>query len=1022
MISVYSLCILSGEKLDQKQCECIEEVFRRVQFKLLDLEASHLDDECATALFDMIEYYETACQLNISFNKNIQARGWQACSRLVRRTPNLTYLDIRSCDLNERFMPIFGRALKLGCHLTILHMEGLVLSGRPLVILVAALKMNETLQELFLADNKLMPTDGVQLGNLLRYNHKLSLLDLRNNHLQDVGTSHLCDGLLEQNLGRGLHTLVLWNNQINYQAMSALGRALASSECLETLNIGHNAITNEGVHLLKDGLLKTNSLLRLGLQGTKISDEGAVALAEYIADSNILLRIDLRENEIKTGGLMALSHAMRVNTSVTRIDLDKEPKKESGIKDYADQQSRLLRDIVTFQQRNIQVTIEKEEQERKKLEEKAEAAEAARKLALLENAQEIVDNIINESFTLIEEEEAETVDKDACQEKYKKNIENLKLKDEVSHSEPSVEKTENESLAEVSVVEKHHHRPSQLFPYKHMHPQETLDSPIPTTNENPLIAVMTTTPIGPPSSPQLYRAEKNLLSSLVTASPPEMILSPQYFPKQIARKIFSVSRVDEDPSWSKLSTSPTPSSMAGFDPLNISPVPLVSISYTQSSHMATSSSPMIIPQISQLSTNVGQQQPSSPCSSLLQSLSEQSEQLMAVASNLHSSGSDSLGFLPCDTSVTADKSSHIKKSNCDNHEVSSAAVSSGLLSSIRIEKELKRGKVVTGNLSQEDGRNSVNLIVDSVQDANDYPAILMVSDQGQEDLLSSDPQDDNVFEEVEGEDITNETISAAVCTRDNNTVCSSILLSETIFSDDTDIFTPSANQQAANIQIGAGDVIQFKESQECTSPQTILSCAGSVLQSNHQASASDDGDLNCSNSIKPLQVSDPVLRSSAIEDVEPTLANKLGSVTLTGININTHNEVLIVGKYPSQPVLSNSDIDVVGHKVCDSLDADIETVELSGIDEEPWLAVGVDNEVDLEKSDHSAKQPDFFTTLSSNGFTQELASALTSLDGSNGYFEEDNNFELQSPDEFEKELDSMLSLVHGDLPWLLKDS
>lgn len=49
---------------------------------------------------------------------------------------------------------------------------------------VAALKMNEVLQELFLAENKLMPTDGVQLGNLLRYNHKLSLLDLRNNHLQ----------------------------------------------------------------------------------------------------------------------------------------------------------------------------------------------------------------------------------------------------------------------------------------------------------------------------------------------------------------------------------------------------------------------------------------------------------------------------------------------------------------------------------------------------------------------------------------------------------------------------------------------------------------------------------------------------------------------------------------------------------------------------------------------------------------------------------------------------------------------
>ena len=44
--------------------------------------------------------------------------------------------------------------------------------------------MNEILKELFLADNRLMPTDGMQLGNLLRYNHVLELLDLRNNQLQ----------------------------------------------------------------------------------------------------------------------------------------------------------------------------------------------------------------------------------------------------------------------------------------------------------------------------------------------------------------------------------------------------------------------------------------------------------------------------------------------------------------------------------------------------------------------------------------------------------------------------------------------------------------------------------------------------------------------------------------------------------------------------------------------------------------------------------------------------------------------
>ena len=49
---------------------------------------------------------------------------------------------------------------------------------------VAALKMNETLRELFIGENKMTATDGVQIGNLLKYNHRLELLDLRNNHLQ----------------------------------------------------------------------------------------------------------------------------------------------------------------------------------------------------------------------------------------------------------------------------------------------------------------------------------------------------------------------------------------------------------------------------------------------------------------------------------------------------------------------------------------------------------------------------------------------------------------------------------------------------------------------------------------------------------------------------------------------------------------------------------------------------------------------------------------------------------------------
>ena len=50
--------------------------------------------------------------------------------------------------------------------------------------LVSALEINQVLRELFLADNKLMPTDGIQLGHMLKVNHTLQLLDVRNNHMQ----------------------------------------------------------------------------------------------------------------------------------------------------------------------------------------------------------------------------------------------------------------------------------------------------------------------------------------------------------------------------------------------------------------------------------------------------------------------------------------------------------------------------------------------------------------------------------------------------------------------------------------------------------------------------------------------------------------------------------------------------------------------------------------------------------------------------------------------------------------------
>ena len=359
---------LKGCKLELNQCEGLEEIFKRVQFINIDLEGCSLTDDTIIPLVDMIEFYDSATQLNISCNTNIATRGWQACARMLKKTQSVQYLDARSTNLNEVNMPILGKALRLGARLHTLHLENCNLTGRPLVTLAAALKMNDTLIKLYLSDNKLGSIDCIQLGNLLRTNTTLKLLDLRNNNMQDSGCALVCEGVGNQRRlslspslpgtnksnttdKSGLNSLVLWNNHMTVSSAKHLASMMSNSQSLETLNVGRNSITNDGVICLKESLLRNNSLRRLYLHATKITDEGAVALAEFIAESKYIERVDLRDNSIKVAGLLALAHSLRHNSSVVQMDLDSKPRSET-IEELAEKHVSLLIEIKDYAHRN----------------------------------------------------------------------------------------------------------------------------------------------------------------------------------------------------------------------------------------------------------------------------------------------------------------------------------------------------------------------------------------------------------------------------------------------------------------------------------------------------------------------------------------------------------------------------------------------------------------------------------------------------------------------------------------------
>lgn len=78
---------------------------------MIDLTDCGLNDASATALFDMIEYYEAANEIDISENRNITNRGWAACINMVKRSHALQILVTRGTPLSESNAISLGKSM-----------------------------------------------------------------------------------------------------------------------------------------------------------------------------------------------------------------------------------------------------------------------------------------------------------------------------------------------------------------------------------------------------------------------------------------------------------------------------------------------------------------------------------------------------------------------------------------------------------------------------------------------------------------------------------------------------------------------------------------------------------------------------------------------------------------------------------------------------------------------------------------------------------------------------------------------
>ncbi|XP_053684420.1 serine-rich adhesin for platelets [Sabethes cyaneus] len=193
------LLSLRDQNLTHGSCEALEEVFKRVQYRCINVSHAGLDDTSASVLFDMIEYYEATNELDFSDNLAMTNKSWLACMNMVKKSQALNVLITRGPGISEYYAKDLATALNTSAIHT-LKLEHCELSQRPLMMLCNVLKGNTVLRELSLAYNQLTWEDAKTIATLLQSNRYLQLLDISNNNIGDNGVELIVNALIEQSI------------------------------------------------------------------------------------------------------------------------------------------------------------------------------------------------------------------------------------------------------------------------------------------------------------------------------------------------------------------------------------------------------------------------------------------------------------------------------------------------------------------------------------------------------------------------------------------------------------------------------------------------------------------------------------------------------------------------------------------------------------------------------------------------------------------------------------------------------
>ena len=181
-------------------------------------------------------------------------------------------------------------------NLRYLRVNGNCLTSASVTELLKALgTQNTSLRELDLSHNNIDGNAFDHLGELLKLNPQLTVLNLTNNVLGDMGAASVVKALghkLEGGYPK-IDTLALGANKIGEAGAQAVAQLLADSKTIHTVSLCGNDIGDQGASHIAAAVMRNQGINSVDFSGNPIGPKGALAFKSCLETNSNLETLNL---------------------------------------------------------------------------------------------------------------------------------------------------------------------------------------------------------------------------------------------------------------------------------------------------------------------------------------------------------------------------------------------------------------------------------------------------------------------------------------------------------------------------------------------------------------------------------------------------------------------------------------------------------------------------------------------------------------------------------------------------------